>query len=101
MADKVWYYTLDGSEKFGPYTDEDFIKLIQQDIVTPEHYIWMPYFENWMKLGDTVYASYSPRKEEEAQTEEGTAEAGQEPAAQPAAAAEPEDSTEDSEEQTD
>lgn len=58
--DKVWYYTEDGDKKFGPYTDEELAKLIQQGILTGSMYIWMTDLESWVKVSDSIYSVYLP-----------------------------------------
>lgn len=58
--EKIWYYTLDGSEKYGPFTDEDLVKLICQGILTEKHYIWMPELSNWLNVGHSIYSFYIP-----------------------------------------
>ena len=55
---KVWYYTLDGSEKPGPYTDDELVRLIRQDIVTADHYIWMVDLVSWIPVRESIYAFY-------------------------------------------
>ena len=55
---KVWYYTLDGSEKPGPYTDDELVRLIRQDIVTADHYIWMVDLASWIPVRESIYAFY-------------------------------------------
>ena len=55
---KVWYYTLDGSEKPGPYSDDELVRLIRQDIVTADHYIWMVDLASWIPIRESIYAFY-------------------------------------------
>ena len=56
--DKIWYYAkLDGS-KFGPYTEEELIKLLKNGILTADDFIWMTEFENWMNIGNSIYSYY-------------------------------------------
>ncbi|MBR2596633.1 MAG: DUF4339 domain-containing protein [Solobacterium sp.] len=55
---KVWYYTLDGSEKPGPFSDDELVRLIQQKIVTADHYIWMVDLASWIPVRDSIYAFY-------------------------------------------
>lgn len=45
--DKIWYYTRGDGQKYGPYTDEDLIKLIHQGILEGEDYIWTTDLDNW------------------------------------------------------
>ncbi|NCB32342.1 MAG: DUF4339 domain-containing protein [Erysipelotrichia bacterium] len=58
--DKIWYYTADGDEKFGPYTDAELIRLIQQGIILKDHYIWMVDLSGWIKVSDSIYSVYLP-----------------------------------------
>ncbi len=55
---RVWYYTLDGAEKPGPYSDDELVRLIQQNIVTAEHYIWMVDLASWIPVRESIYAFY-------------------------------------------
>lgn len=56
--DKIWYYTKGDGEKYGPYTEEELMKLIQQGILTGEDYIWTTYLEEWVLVGNTIYSEY-------------------------------------------
>lgn len=56
--DKVWYYTKGDSNKFGPYTDEELVKLIKQGILHKYDYIWMIDLEEWVLVGETIYSIY-------------------------------------------
>ena len=58
--DKVWYYMKPDMNKFGPYTDEQIISLIKNEILLSDDYIWMPDMENWLKIGDSIYSIYLP-----------------------------------------
>ncbi|MCH4207155.1 MAG: DUF4339 domain-containing protein [Solobacterium sp.] len=58
--DKVWYYTEDGETKYGPYSDAELIKLIQEGIITKEHFIWMVDMSGWVKVDDSIYSVYLP-----------------------------------------
>ncbi|MBQ6451926.1 MAG: DUF4339 domain-containing protein [Solobacterium sp.] len=58
--DRVWYYTKDGEEKFGPYTDEELRRLVGQKIILPDDRIWMPALDEWIRLGDSVYCIFIP-----------------------------------------
>lgn len=58
-AGKFWYYNKAGdTEKFGPYTDDELIRLIRQGILTENDYIWMMDLEDWLRLGNSIYSSY-------------------------------------------
>ncbi len=56
--DKIWYYTHGDGQKYGPYTDEDLIKLIRQGILEGEDYIWTTDLDNWAMIQDTIYCVY-------------------------------------------
>lgn len=56
--DKVWYYTKGDGNKFGPYTDEELVKLIKQGILHKYDYIWMIDLEEWVLVGETIYSIY-------------------------------------------
>lgn len=56
--DKVWYYMKTDRQKFGPFTDAELIRLIQQDILSADDWIWMPDMDGWLKVGDSIYSIY-------------------------------------------
>ena len=56
--DKIWYYTRGDGQKYGPYTDEDLIKLIRQGILEGEDYIWTTDLDEWFQIKDTIYSIY-------------------------------------------
>lgn len=56
--DKVWYYTKGDGNKYGPYTDEELVKLIRQEILMEDDYIWMMDLDEWVRIGDTIYSIY-------------------------------------------
>ena len=58
MEDKIWYYTRGDGEKYGPYSDTELVKLIQQGILTGEDYIWMMDLDQWILIGDSIYSFY-------------------------------------------
>ncbi|MEG1461537.1 GYF domain-containing protein [Anaerorhabdus sp.] len=62
--DKIWYVR-SSKRKGGPFTEEELIRLIRQEIVDEEYEIWNPDMEKWMRLVDSVYSFYIPVKEEE------------------------------------
>lgn len=55
---KIWYYTRGDGQKYGPYTDEDLIKLIRQGILEGEDYIWTTDLDEWVQIKDTIYSIY-------------------------------------------
>ena len=55
---KIWYYTKGDGNKFGPFTDEELIKLLKQEILTVDDYIWMMDLDEWIKIGDTIDSEY-------------------------------------------
>ena len=58
---KNWYYMKKDRKKYGPFSEEEYIRLIRQEIIEPEDYIWMTYMENWVRLGDSIYSFYIPK----------------------------------------
>lgn len=60
--DKIWYVR-SSKRKGGPFTEEELIRLIRQEIVDEEYEIWNPDMQGWMKLVDSVYSFYIPSKE--------------------------------------
>ena len=56
--DKIWYYTRGDGQIYGPYTDEDLIKLIRQGILEGEDYIWTTDLDEWVQIKDTIYSIY-------------------------------------------
>jgi hypothetical protein len=56
--EKIWYYARPDGSKYGPYTEEELIKLLKNGILGEKDYIWMTAFENWMKVGDSIYSFY-------------------------------------------
>ncbi len=63
--DKIWYYTRGDGQKYGPYTDEDLIKLIHQGILEGEDYIWTTDLDNWVMIQDTIYCVYLEEESEQ------------------------------------
>lgn len=59
--EKVWYYAKPDGSKFGPYTDTELIKLLENGILTKDDYIWMTEFENWINIGNSIYSYYLER----------------------------------------
>ena len=56
--DKIWDYAKPDGSKFGPYTEEELIKLLKNGILTADDFIWMTEFENWMNIGNSIYSYY-------------------------------------------
>ena len=36
--------------KCGPFSEEECIRLIRQEIIEPSDFIWNTYMENWLRL---------------------------------------------------
>ncbi|MBE6122336.1 MAG: DUF4339 domain-containing protein [Erysipelotrichaceae bacterium] len=61
-SEKLWYYNKDGDEQnYGPYTDDELVRLIRQKILGENDRIWMMDLEDWLKIGDTIYSTYIER----------------------------------------
>ena len=61
-SEKLWYYNKDSEEKnYGPYTDDELVRLIRQKILGENDRIWMMDLEDWLKIGDTIYSTYIER----------------------------------------
>ncbi len=56
--DKIWYYARPDGSKYGPYTEDELIKLLKNGILGEKDYIWMTEFDNWMKVGESIYSFY-------------------------------------------
>ena len=56
--DRIWYYSKGGEENFGPYTEEDLIRLLQKHILNENDYIWMSRLDDWIRIGDSIYSFY-------------------------------------------
>ena len=61
--DKIWYYRNSSGEKYGPYTEEELIRLIQQQILSPDDGIWMVDLETWIPLMHSIYSFYMPSEQ--------------------------------------
>lgn len=46
--------------KCGPFSEEECIRLIRQEIIEPSDFIWNTYMENWLRLSDSIYSFYIP-----------------------------------------
>lgn len=57
-SDKVWYYAKEDGQKYGPYTDEELIKLIRNGILSENDLIWMPDLDDWISVGNSIYSFY-------------------------------------------
>lgn len=63
--DKIWYYAKQDGSKFGPYTDDEMIRLISNGVLEEDDLIWMVDLDTWMTVGNSIYGFYLPKKEEE------------------------------------
>lgn len=45
-------------KKCGPFSEEECIRLIRQEIIEANDYIWNTYMDNWVKLSDSIYSFY-------------------------------------------
>ena len=61
--EKVWYYMKRDKNKYGPYSDQELIALIQQEILLAEDYIWMPDLKSWIRIGTSIYSFYLPENQ--------------------------------------
>ncbi len=57
-SDKVWYYAKEDGQKYGPYTDEELIKLIRNGILSENDLIWMTDLDDWISVGNSIYSFY-------------------------------------------
>lgn len=57
-SDKVWYYAKEDGHKYGPYTDEELIKLIRNGILSENDLIWMTDLDDWISVGNSIYSFY-------------------------------------------
>ncbi len=55
---RTWYYAKPSGDKFGPYSEEEIIKLLRNGILTATDYIWMIDLDNWVLVGDSIYSFY-------------------------------------------
>ena len=58
LEDRIWYYAKPDGSKFGPYSEDELIRMLKNGLVTAEDYIWMVDFETWMNVGDSIYSFY-------------------------------------------
>ena len=56
--EKIWFYAKPDGSRYGPYTEDELIKLLKNGILDEKDYIWMMDFENWMKVADSIYSFY-------------------------------------------
>ena len=63
--DKIWYYSKGTGENFGPYTEEEISRLLEQRILTEDDYIWTSVLDDWLRIGDSIYSFYLPEDEPE------------------------------------
>lgn len=57
-SDKVWYYAKEDGQKYGPYTDEELIKLIRNGLLSENDLIWMTDLDDWISVGNSIYSFY-------------------------------------------
>lgn len=55
--DILFYYRINDKRK-GPFTEEEFIKLIHTEVIEPDYEIQMDGMEKWLQLKDTIYSFY-------------------------------------------
>lgn len=67
--EKVWYYMKRDKSKYGPYSDTELCALINQGIINPDEYVWMPDMKSWLKVENSIYSVYMPQEDNE-QSEE-------------------------------
>lgn len=60
-TEKVWFYTKGDGQKYGPYTDVELVKLIQQEILVDDDYIWMVDLDHWIEIGNSIYSVFLPK----------------------------------------
>ncbi len=58
---KVWFYMKADQKKNGPFSDEELVKLIKNDIIEENDMIWMTDLDEWIKVSDSIYSVYLPR----------------------------------------
>ncbi len=46
-----WYY-VENKERVGPVSQPELMKLIESNILGPEHFVWAKGYENWKKIKD-------------------------------------------------
>lgn len=46
------WHVLKGETQYGPYTYEDMIKMMQNNLVFSFDYIWAPHLDSWTSMGD-------------------------------------------------
>ena len=59
---KSWFYMKEDQKKNGPFSDEELVKLIKNEIIEENDKIWMTDLENWITVNDSIYSVYLPRK---------------------------------------
>jgi len=60
QEERIWYYATTAGDRFGPYSEEELIRLLQKGLVRAEDYIWVVDFETWMNVGKSIYSFYLP-----------------------------------------
>ncbi len=56
--ERTWYYAKPTGDKYGPYTEDDIIKLIQNGILNANDLLWMVDLDNWVTVGNSIYSFY-------------------------------------------
>lgn len=59
---KVWFYMKEDKKKNGPFSDEELVKLIKNEIIEENDKIWMTDLDEWITISDSIYSVYLPRK---------------------------------------
>lgn len=49
-AAAVWYYSRGGQQK-GPFTDEEILELVNNNVITPKTFVWKDGMMDWMRAG--------------------------------------------------
>lgn len=57
MEDKKWFFENDKGKE-GPFTETEFIQMIENNIIGKNNLIWTFDLQNWIKLQDSVYVFY-------------------------------------------
>lgn len=58
MSNGAGFYYRNKQKKEGAFSEAEFIRLIQNEIIEPDDEFWMLDMENWMRLGDSIYSFY-------------------------------------------
>lgn len=52
MENKIWYI-MTNNQKYGPFTYQELIEFNQRGELLPNHYLWMPQFNDWQRFNQT------------------------------------------------